>query len=133
RNIMLAINPIWWLTSRHTHQRAWLWLVVSVVAILAVASFATLQDNTTGLWAIYGCMMGVHLLLAVWVAFEACDSFSEARGTGAMELLLSTPLPVRQILRGQHLALRELFMGPIVLLVFVEACLVAAQVSIWIQ
>jgi len=130
RNIMLAVNPIWWLTSRRTHQRTWLWLMVTVVAILAVASFATLQDNTTGLWAIYGCMMGVHLLLAVWVAFEACDSFSEARGTGAMELLLSTPLPVRQILRGQHLALRELFLGPVGFLLGVEILLTAVQVSL---
>ena len=129
RNIMLAINPIWWLTSRHTHQRAWLWLVVSVVAVLAVVSFATLQGNTTGLWAIYGCMMGVHLLLAVWVAFEACDSFSEARGTGAVELLLSTPLPVRQILRGQHLALRELFLGPVAFLLGVEILLTVVQIS----
>jgi len=67
-------------------------------------------------------------MFAVWVAFEACNSFAEARSTGAMELLLSTPLHVRQILRGQHLALRELFIGPIVLLLSVEACLVAAQI-----
>ena len=50
-----------------------------------------------------------------------------------MELLLSTPIHVRQILRGQHLALRELFLGPIGLLVGVECVLVAAQIWLLAQ
>jgi ABC-type transport system involved in multi-copper enzyme maturation permease subunit len=131
RNEMLAVNPIWWLTSRHTHQRAWLWLVVSVVAITGVASWLGLMNDKGALWTIFGCFIAVHLALAVWVGFEACNSFAEARSTGAMELLLSTPLHVRQILRGQHLALRELFMGPLLLLLAVELCMVVAQ--IWLM
>jgi ABC-type transport system involved in multi-copper enzyme maturation permease subunit len=133
RNEMLAINPIWWLTSRHTHQRVWLWAIISIVCVAAGLGFIAAQGNTTALWTIFGCAFALHFALAIWVAFEACSSFAEARSTGAMELLLSSPLPVRQILRGQHLALRELFLGPLILLVFVEACLVAAQISIWTQ
>ena len=48
-----------------------------------------------------------------------------------MELLLSTPLHVRQILRGQHLALRELFLGPVVFLLSIEAILTGVQ--IWLM
>ena len=129
RNEVLAINPVWWLTSRNTHQRGWLWLVVAIVAVLGIVSFIAVQGNVPGLWSIFGCAIAVHLVLAVWVAFESCNSFAEARGTGAMELLLSTPLHVRQILRGQHLALRELFMGPIIVLLSVETLL--AGVQIW--
>lgn len=128
RHTRLAVNPVWWLTARHTRQRAWLWLVVGVVAALAVAGFLLAHGNPAGLWTLYGGLMGVHLLLAVWVAYEASDSFSEARATGAMELLLSTPVHVRQILRGQHLALREVFLGPILFLLGVEALLAAAQI-----
>jgi ABC-type transport system involved in multi-copper enzyme maturation permease subunit len=128
RNEVLAINPVWWLTSRNTHQRVWLWVFVSILATLGIVSFIAVRGNTPGLWSIFGCAIAMHLVLAVWVAFEACNSFAEARGTGAMELLLSTPLHVRQILRGQHLALRELFMGPIVLLLSVETLLAAAQI-----
>jgi hypothetical protein len=91
---------------------------------------AAIQDKTPALWAIFGCAIALHLAMAVWVGFEACNSFAEARSTGAMELLLSTPLHVRQILRGQHLALRELFFGPVALLLGVETCLVAGQ--IWV-
>ncbi|HTD65609.1 MAG TPA: ABC transporter permease, partial [Candidatus Limnocylindria bacterium] len=28
RNTLLILNPIWWLTSRNTHQRTWLWIMV---------------------------------------------------------------------------------------------------------
>lgn len=133
RNELLAINPVWWLTSRHTHQRRWLWLVVTVVSVAGVTSWLEFQGDTGALWAIFGCAIAVHLGLAVWVAFEACDSFAGARATGAMELLLSTPLTVRQILRGQHMALRELFFGPIAFLLAVETCLVAGQVWLMSQ
>jgi ABC-type transport system involved in multi-copper enzyme maturation permease subunit len=131
RDEMLALNPIWWLTSRRVYQRRWLWLVVSVACLAAVFAFFAAQGQTSALWALFGAALVLHFALAVWVAFEASDSFAEARSSGAMELLLSTPLTVRQILRGQHLALRELFLGPLVLLVAVEACLVAGQVSVW--
>ena len=127
---LLETNPIWWLTSRHVYQRAWLWIVVTIVSVIGVGAFLASQNNTPALWTIFGCAIAVHFGLAVWVAFEACSSFAEARSTGAMELLLSTPLNVRQILRGQHLALRELFLGPLVLLLAVETCLLIAQIYI---
>ena len=128
RNEMLAVNPVWWLTSRHTHQRAWLWLTISAVAIFGVTSWLGSVNSKAALWAIFGCFIAVHLALAVWVGFEACNSFADARSTGAIELLLSTPLQVGQILRGQHLALREIFLKPILLLLGIELCLVAAQI-----
>lgn len=127
RNELLAINPVWWLTSRHTHQRRWLWLVVAVLSVAGALAWVEFQGDTGALWTVFGCAIAVHLGLAVWVAFEACDSFAGARATGALELMLSTPLTVRQILRGQHLALRELFFGPVGFLLGVETCLVAGQ------
>jgi hypothetical protein len=101
---------------------------VALLCMVGIICWLRFQQNNAALWTIFGCAVAVHLALAVWVAFEACDSFSEARASGAMELMLSTPLHVRQIIRGQHLALRELFFGPIVLLLTVEVCLAGAQV-----
>jgi len=133
RDELLAINPVWWLTSRHTYQRKWLWVVVIFFCVVGVSAWAGSNQNAGALWAIFGCAIALHFALAVWVASEACHSFAEARSTGAMELLLSTPLHVRQILRGQHLALRELFLPPLVLLLAVESCLVIAQIAVWLQ
>ena len=129
RHERLAINPVWWLTSRHTHQRRWLWAVVTALCAGGVSMWVTLQGDTGGaLWGLLGCAILAHLALAAWLAFEACDSFAGARASGALELLLSTPLTVRQILRGQHLALRELFLGPLGLLLLMEALLVIGQI-----
>jgi signal transduction histidine kinase len=44
-----------------------------------------------------------------------------------MELLLSTPLSIRQIVMGQQLALRELFFRPIVVLVGIELVILVFQ------
>jgi hypothetical protein len=126
RNYVLAVNPVWWLTSRNTHQSAWLWMITGALSVVGIVSWF-MARNSAALWTIFGCAIAVHLALAVWLAFEACNSFADARGTGALELLLSTPLPVHQILRGQHLALRQLFLGPIALLLSVEALLVVGQ------
>jgi hypothetical protein len=46
-----------------------------------------------------------------------------------MELLLSTPLTVRQIVRGQQLAIKDLFFRPVLALVVVEAVLMIAQIT----
>lgn len=127
RGKLLAINPIWWLTTRHTHQRAWLWAICGTASIAGIVSWLALGGNSGALWIIFGSALLLHLALAVWLAFEACNSFADARSTGAMELILSTPLSVREILRGQHLALRHLFFGPIALLLGVELLLLAAQ------
>jgi hypothetical protein len=55
----------------------------------------------------------VHSLLKVWLASEAGQRFGPDRRSGTLELVLSTPLSVRQIVRGHWLALRRLFLGPV--------------------
>lgn len=50
----------------------------------------------------------------VWVAVMACHVILEARRTGALELLLTTPLRARTLLRGHWRALRHYFFWPIV-------------------
>jgi len=47
-----------------------------------------------------------------WLTMEACRRFSADRKTGALELLLSTPLKVEEILRGQWRALSKQFAAP---------------------
>ena len=46
----------------------------------------------------------LNLLLKGWFASEVGRQLAEERKRGALELLLSTPLTVKEILRGQRLA-----------------------------
>ncbi|MCB1126006.1 MAG: ABC transporter permease, partial [Verrucomicrobiae bacterium] len=52
----------------------------------------------------------------VWVAVMACHVILEARRSGALELLLTTPLRARTFLRGHWRALRHYFFWPIVVI-----------------
>ncbi len=130
RAAMLDANPVWWLTSRRGDQRRWLWAAVGVLAVAGVTAWGLGEgDAGVGRWLFFSAVL-VHLAINVWVASEACHSFSEARASGAMELLLSTPLDVRQIVRGQELAIKGFFLKPVCCLVAVEAALLFGQVAI---
>jgi hypothetical protein len=62
----------------------------------------------------------VNLTLRCWFASEATRQLAEERKAGTMELLLSTPLTIAEILRGQKLALARQFLGPVVAALLVE-------------
>jgi hypothetical protein len=54
-----------------------------------------------------------HLLefgLIVWVAMQACRFYAEATGSGAMELILVTPISIREIVRSHWKALWRTFL-----------------------
>jgi hypothetical protein len=54
------------------------------------------------------------------MVFQASRFFLESRRTGALELLLSTPLSPREIVQGQVSALQRLFWGPAALVMAVH-------------
>ena len=58
-------------------------------------------------------------LLKLLLALQACRFFVDARRSGALEMLLCTPLTSREIIRGQVLALRRNFQRPVVTLLVV--------------
>jgi hypothetical protein len=68
----------------------------------------------------------LNSLLKLWVTVEAGQRLADDQKLGALELLLSTPLTVRDILRGQFLALRRQFLGPLIFVVVVELSLAFA-------
>jgi hypothetical protein len=71
--------------------------------------------------AIMGALV-LHATLKVWLASEAGHRLIEERRANALEVLLSTPLEVEDILRGQRMALNRLFAYPF-LVVIVADCL----------
>lgn len=112
RRRLLDRNPVLWLTGR---QRLKGWLVWGFLAVLG--STWVLSAAYLG-WRNLDVALSVVLLLAArtalkgWVASEAGRQFSLDRASGALEQLLSTPLSVGEILRGQRLALQRQFLAP---------------------
>jgi hypothetical protein len=62
----------------------------------------------------------MHVLLKVFIATESARRLNEDRRSGALELLLVSPLSISQILSGQASALRRMFTGPISILTIVN-------------
>jgi ABC-type transport system involved in multi-copper enzyme maturation permease subunit len=111
---LLEINPVLWLLddSRHLRWVAWvLGLAGAVVLMLALGAAGPEAALFMG-WAVWP----FYFLLKLFFAILACRFFSEARRTGSLELLCCTPVTMQTIVRGQWMALRRVFLWPVVVL-----------------
>jgi ABC-type transport system involved in cytochrome c biogenesis permease component len=71
------------------------------------------------------------LILKAWLAAEASRTFSEDRRSGGLELLLSTPLHEKEIVRGQLLALWRQFGPPTAALLLTNLIFLIIEVRRW--
>jgi ABC-type transport system involved in multi-copper enzyme maturation permease subunit len=118
RTRLLNRNPFYWLASRARYKQRLVWAVVGFLCfwwIWAQLQFGMIWLNPGVSGTNIAVMIMLNLALKLWVPVEACRPLGEARQSGAFELLLSTPLTVQDILHGQWLALRRLFLGPALL------------------
>ena len=110
---MLAINPFYWLAGRDRMKTVLVWVFLGGCAGFALWCNWKFQMSAA-IDSLYVCTaLVVHTVLKCWIAFEACRRFNADRKSGALELLLSTPLSVREILGGQLRALWKQFGGPL--------------------
>ncbi len=116
RRELLDRHPILWLTYNERHHRTFnLLFYTSLVLSLGAVLFASYLFNSSS--AAYIVPLGLlTLLLFVHLASQSSINLAEAKRTGAMELLLSTPLKVANITEGQWLALRKIFFFPTLIL-----------------
>jgi ABC-type transport system involved in multi-copper enzyme maturation permease subunit len=116
RRRLLEINPFYWLASRERFKVVLVWLWMGAGAALWVFGLVKAKRD----WLDPGTYMMTAVLLhsffKCWIAMEASRRLGLDRRSGALELLLCTPLSVKNILHGQWLALLRQF-GPAVALV----------------
>ena len=114
RRRLLDVNPFFWLASRSRFKALLPWIILGLLALGWLAGLLKWRREwaNTGTFVATGVVL--NLLLKGWFASEAGRKIAEDRHSGALELLLSTPITVREILHGQWLALRRQFLGPIV-------------------
>jgi hypothetical protein len=70
-------------------------------------------------WFLAGCLL--HLFFLAFLASFACQQLAEDRRSGALELIVATPLSVSRILRGQWFSLVRRGTGPMLAIVLVNA------------
>jgi hypothetical protein len=84
------------------------------------------KGNIPTFIACFLTVFGSHAMLKVLIAMEAGRRINEDRQSGALELLLVTPLPIAAFVAGQRAALRMHFKRPLTLLVSLNTALIFA-------
>jgi ABC-type transport system involved in cytochrome c biogenesis permease component len=114
RTRLLTANPVLWLSFRNP-RKGWMpWMALTLLGLVWLWGwFRFGEDMFEPIVTIFSAVV-IHTIWKIWLAGEATRRFLEDRQSGALELLLVTPLTVREILAGQQKALLRQF-GPSVL------------------
>ena len=131
RRRLLAINPAFWLAARQRVSAPG-FMIVAVVLVgltvyLAAPYFGRVMSGP--LWAkpVLGQLFAwfwvglvIHGLVLYYAAMCAAQPLAEAKASGALELLLSTPIGERTLSRGLWLAYWRRMAFPVLLAVLVH-------------
>ena len=127
RTRMLETNPFYWLTARDRLKAAFVWGFLGACGLLWLWGFLAFKRGwlDQGVYVVTAFL--IHSVLKLWVASEACRRLCMDRRSGALELLLSTPLTVKKILNGQMLALWQQFAGPLFVVLVADTIFISTH------
>lgn len=112
--------PVQWLTARRSRAPTALALLVLILVGLTLGYSAMRGEFQEWRYAIIGSVSMINgvffFALSIWMAAVAARRTGDARREGALELMLATPLTVREIVTGHWRGLCRVF-GPAVLVV----------------
>jgi ABC-type transport system involved in cytochrome c biogenesis permease component len=131
RKRALDLNAYYWLAARARLKPAHVWIILALAATWWVDG--RIRAGTSWMDGEIFITAGVILnsTLKLWITIEAGHRLGEDRRSGAFELLLATPLTVRDFLSGQILALRRQFLKPLLVLTVLELTLVLGLKRRW--
>lgn len=122
RQRALALNPFYWIAARARGQSVALYLAIVGIGGFCFIDF-WIDPADWGLFHWIAPAFFLHSIVKIWIALAAGRRFVEDRRSGALELILSTPLSERDIIRGQGRALLRQFLGPVLLVLVLDAVL----------
>jgi ABC-type Na+ efflux pump permease subunit len=129
RRWLLGINAFFWLAGRARLKPVFVWAALAGIGCLY--TWGAIENghswNDTAIYIPTAIIL--NSMLKLWIASEAGHRLGEDRKLGSLELILSTPLGVRDIIRGQMLALRRQFLGPTLAVMLVEFIFLLAALN----
>ena len=120
RRRLLEINPFYWLASRDRFKVTLVWLWMGAGALVWMFGLAKERKDWLDPFTYMWTALIAHSFFKCWLAMEASRRLGADHRSGALELLLSTPLSVPEILRGQGLALLRQFGAAVALICAVD-------------
>jgi ABC-type transport system involved in cytochrome c biogenesis permease component len=122
----LETRPFYWLAVRDQRVGRWALWTIGPAFVIWFAFFAgswSPRNKGASFAIVILLAFALHIVFKCMVAAEATRRLSEDRQSGALELLLVTPLPPADIIRGQRQALGHLFRWPKWILVLMNLLL----------
>jgi ABC-type transport system involved in multi-copper enzyme maturation permease subunit len=129
RRQLLSRNAFFWLASRARLKPVLVWGFLAVAACIWSWGLAKQRRDWLVTEVYVMTALSLNFVFKVWFAAEATSRLAQDRKAGTLELLLSTPLDVPDILHGQLLALTRQFLGPLVVILIVESIFMLAMLS----
>lgn len=121
RTSLLDKNPFMWLAGRERLKMRLVWGFLGALFVIWIpARFDSADTSILGAIFLLFC---AHVVLKLWLVSEVCSRWVEDRHSGALELLLSSPISVAEIARGQTLALRSQFAKVVFVVLALDALL----------
>jgi len=127
RTRLLDTSPFYWLAARSRLKPAQVWAVLGLLACAWMWGLVKFHHDWLNVALYFTTAFILNGILKGWLASESGRQLAEDRKRGALELLLSTPLSPREILRGQRLALQRQFLGPLLAVLLIELALMVAS------
>lgn len=120
-------NPFYWLLARERLKPRLVWFFLGVSACLWLCGYLKFRRDWTDEATYIFTALVLHTVLKIWITSEVVQRFVLDRKSGALELLLSTPLSVPEILRGQWLALNRQFAAPLFVVLGADTLFLLAE------
>jgi ABC-type Na+ efflux pump permease subunit len=121
RATLLDRNPGEWLATRHSAGAFETWFFrLAIFALIACAGVVSAMMGSADVGGALALLAIATLLVFIRLASQASFSLAEARRSGAIEMLLSTPLHPRRLITGQIAMLRRNFL-PVISLMLIAA------------
>lgn len=113
RSRLLEINPYYWLASRDRFKPALVWGLLGFGGLWWLYGLSKYPSDWKTTEAYVTTTMLAYVAFSGWIAGEAGRRFALDKKCGALELILSTPISVGTILRGQWAGLQRQFLNPL--------------------
>jgi hypothetical protein len=116
-------NPVEWLAERDGRPSAWMWVSILLSGIVWMTTHPFLSPGRVPPEMAVAFGLLFHAFLKFWVGYDAASRFTSDRRCGALEMLLSTSLTVREILEGQLRAMLKRFFKPLMCVLALDLAL----------
>lgn len=108
--IELIVWPAQWLALRHLKEARWMkflrWVVVLSFAATLSYSLAN-RGREEGFVTAFCAAYGLHLITRIQAVLTATRRLHDDRRSGALELLLVTPLPEADVVKAHHASVKH--------------------------